>query len=164
MFLVDANVLITAKNTYYPLEHIPQFWDWLINKGSEGEIKMPREIYYEVANYSDDLADWIKSEDTKESLLLEEDADPALVQQALRFGYQSDDARFTDSELIKVGRDAFLVGYGLVGSSRTIVTKEVTKRTRRLGATRLPDACDDCAVDWCDDFTMYRALDFNLRP
>jgi hypothetical protein len=163
MFLIDANVLITAKNTYYPLEHIPQFWDWLINKGYEGEIKMPREIYDEVANYSDDLADWIKGEDAKSALLLEEDADLRLVQQALRHGYQSNDAKFTDSELIKVGRDAFLVGYGLADNKRTIVTKEVTKRTRRLGSTRLPDACDDCAVSWCDDFTMYRALDFNLR-
>lgn len=163
MFLIDANVLITAKNTYYPLEHIPQFWDWLIVQGEDDAIKMPREIYDEVSGGTDDLADWIKSEDAKDALLLDEDADPALVQQALRIGYQSDDPKFTDSELIKVGRDAFLVGYGLVNSNRTVVTKEATKRTKRLGATRLPDACDDCAVNWCDDFTMYRALDFNLR-
>ncbi|NOD90864.1 MULTISPECIES: DUF4411 family protein [unclassified Ruegeria] len=163
MYLIDANVLITAKNTYYPLEHIPQFWEWLVVQGDAGRIKMPREIYEEVSGGSDDLADWIKGEDAKEALLLDEDADPALVQQALRDGYQSDDAKFTDSELIKVGRDAFLVAYGLVSSNRTVVTKEVTKRTKRLGATRLPDACDDCAVSWCDDFTMYRTLDFNLR-
>jgi hypothetical protein len=163
MYLIDANVLITAKNTYYPLQNIPQFWDWLIVQGEACSIKMPREIYDEVSGGTDDLADWIKSEDAKDALLLDEDADPAFVQQALRLGYQSNDAMFTDSELIKVGRDAFLVGYGLVNSNRTVVTKEVTKRTQRLGATRLPDACDDCAVDWCDDFTMYRALDFNLR-
>lgn len=163
MFLIDANVLITAKNTYYPMEHIPQFWDWLIKKGYEDEIKIPHEIYDEMANYSDNLASWIRGEDAKEALLLNEDADPALVQQALRLGYQSDDAKFTDSELIKVGRDAFLVGYGIADRSRTIVTKEITKRTQRFGATRLPDACDDCAVNWCDDFRMYRVLDFNLR-
>ncbi|WP_270725874.1 DUF4411 family protein [Shimia sp. Alg240-R146] len=163
MFLIDANVLITAKNTYYPLEHIPQFWTWLIHQGEANTIKMPREIYDEVSGGSDDLAEWIKCEDAKNALLLDEDADLALVQQALRDGYQSDDAKFTDSELIKVGRDAFLVGYGLVDDSRTVVTKEVSKRTKRLGATRLPDACDDCSVRWCDDFTMYRSLDFNLR-
>ncbi|UWQ79706.1 DUF4411 family protein [Leisingera sp. S132] len=163
MYLIDANVLITAKNTYYPLEHIPQFWEWLIAQGEANRIKMPREIYDEVSGGTDDLADWIKSEEAKEALLLDEDADPALVQRALRYGYQSNDAKFTDSELIKVGRDAFLVAYGLVSSNRTVVTKEVTKRTKRLGATRLPDACDDCAVSWCDDFTMYRTLDFNLR-
>lgn len=163
MFLIDANVLITAKNTYYPLERIPQFWDWLIVQGAADAIKMPREIYDEVSGGNDDLADWIKGEDAKDALLLDEDADLALIQKALRLGYQSNDPKFTDSELIKVGRDAFLVGYGLVSGSRTVVTKEVTKRTQRLGATRLPDACDDCAVRWCDDFTMYRTLDFNLR-
>lgn len=163
MYLIDANVLITAKNTYYPLEHIPQFWDWLIVQGEADNIKLPREIYDEVSGGTDDLADWIKDGDAKNALLLDEDPDPALVQKALRLGYQSDEEKFTDSELIKVGRDAFLVGYGLVSSGRVIVTKEVTKRTKRLGATRLPDACDDCDVPWCDDFTMYRALDFNLR-
>lgn len=163
MFLIDANVLITAKNTYYPLEHIPQFWDWLIVQGEADTIKMPREIYDEVSGGTDDLADWIKREDSRDALLLDENADLALIQKALRIGYQSNDPSFTDSELIKVGRDAFLVGYGLANSNRTVVTKEVTKRTKRLGATRLPDACDDCGVSWCDDFTMYRTLDFNLR-
>ncbi len=163
MYLIDANVLITAKNTYYPLEHIPQFWDWLIEQGESNAIKMPREIYDEVAGGTDDLANWIKSPDAKNALLLDEEADLALVRKALRDGYQSNDPNFTDSELIKVGRDAFLVSYGLVDSGRTVVTKEVTKRTKRLGATRLPDACDDCEVRWCDDFKMYRALDFNLR-
>lgn len=123
MYLIDANDLITAKNTYYPLEHIPQFWEWLIAQGDAKKIKMPREIYEEVSGGSDDLADWIKGEDVKDSLLLDEDADPALVQQALREGYQSQDPRFTDSELIKVGRDAFLVAYGLVGNNRKVVTK-----------------------------------------
>ena len=60
MYLIDANVLITAKNTYYPLEHIPQFWEWLVVQGDAGRIKMPREIYEEVSGGSDDLADWIR--------------------------------------------------------------------------------------------------------
>ena len=91
---------------------------------------------------TDDLAIWIKEEEAKNALLLDEEADLALVQQALRLGYQSNDPEFTDREVIKIGRDAFLVAYGLVNSDRTVVTKEVTKSTQRRGATRLPDACD----------------------
>ena len=163
MFLIDANVLITANNTYFPLTDFPPYWDWLERKGADGQIKMPREIYEEISGGSDDLADWIKSPDVKDALLLDEEADLGLVRQAMQLGYQSDSPKFTDSEIIKIGRDAFLVAYGLVDSGRIISTKEVSKRTKRLGATRLPDACDDCGVKWCDDFTMQRHLDFNLR-
>jgi Domain of unknown function (DUF4411) len=26
LYLFDANVLITAKNTYYPIDQIPEYW------------------------------------------------------------------------------------------------------------------------------------------
>jgi hypothetical protein len=163
VFLIDANVLITANNTYFPLTDFPPYWEWLELQGADGQIKMPREIYEEISGGSDDLADWIKSADVKDALLLDEEAELGLVRQAMQLGYQADNPKFTDSEVIKVGRDAFLVAYGLVDSGRIVSTKEVSKRTKRLGASRLPDACDDCGVKWCDDFTMQRHLDFNLR-
>lgn len=163
MFLIDANVLITANNTYFPLTDFPPYWEWLERQGADGQITMPREIYEEISGGSYDLADWIKSADVKDALLLDEEAELGLVRQAMQLGYQADNPKFTDSEVIKVGRDAFLVAYGLVDSGRIVSTKEVSKRTKRLGASRLPDACDDCGVKWCDDFTMQRHLDFNLR-
>nr|WP_234706678.1 DUF4411 family protein [Ensifer aridi] len=27
VYLLDANVLITAKNQYYPIHRVPEFWD-----------------------------------------------------------------------------------------------------------------------------------------
>ncbi|HEX3665531.1 MAG TPA: DUF4411 family protein [Rhizomicrobium sp.] len=41
MYLIDANVLITAHNTYYSIEQVPKFWDWLRAMGEAAEIKMP---------------------------------------------------------------------------------------------------------------------------
>ena len=29
MDLLDANILIVANNTYYPIDAVPEFWDWL---------------------------------------------------------------------------------------------------------------------------------------
>jgi hypothetical protein len=93
---------------------------------------------------------------------LDEDPNPELVQRVLANGYQSNHADFTDGELNKIGRDAFLVAYALADPSRIIVTKEITKRTQRLGNTKLPDACHDCGIQCCEDFRMYQELDFNL--
>lgn len=36
MFLLDANVLIEAKNRYYAFDIAPGFWRWLENAHSRG--------------------------------------------------------------------------------------------------------------------------------
>lgn len=128
MFLIDANVLMTANNLYYPLDRIPQFWDWLEQQFQKDLIKMPREIFDEIADGSDDLAAWVKSEKIKSSLLLQnEKADPSLVQKVLCDGYQSNDPKFSDSEIDKIGKDAFLIAYALAASGRVVVTKRSVK-------------------------------------
>ena len=40
-FLLDANVLIDANRDYYPIERIPEFWDWLAYQGRQGNVKIP---------------------------------------------------------------------------------------------------------------------------
>jgi hypothetical protein len=162
MHLLDANVLIRADADFYPLDRIPQFWNWLIEKGADGKVKIPSEIHDEIAVGTGALAEWVTDSDVKAALLLDEAPNPTLVQQALDNGYQAQHANFNDGELMKIGRDAFLVAYALADDGRVIVTREVSKRTKRLGARKLPDACDDCGVSWTTDYEMYRLLDFNL--
>src|SRR5262245_5014861 len=43
--LLDANVLITAHNSYYPIDTVPEFWTWLVHKGRAGDLKIPLENY-----------------------------------------------------------------------------------------------------------------------
>ena len=163
MYLIDANVLITAKNLYYPLDRIPQFWEWLIEMGEADQVKIPREIHDEISERDNPLGDWARESITKDALLLNEDPDPSVIQRVLQNGYQGDHPDFTDSELDKIGRDAFIVSYGLVDTSRIVVTKEVSSPKKRMGNRKIPDACNSCGVNWCSDWDMYRDLDFNLR-
>ena len=60
IYLLDANVLIDANRDYYPIERIPEFWEWLVYKGEAGEIKIPIEVYEELKNGKDKLAGWAK--------------------------------------------------------------------------------------------------------
>ena len=32
-YLLDANVLITANSSYYEIDRIPHFWDWIAKAG-----------------------------------------------------------------------------------------------------------------------------------
>ena len=163
MYLIDANVLMEAHATFYPIDRIPQFWDWLVEQGVAGLIKIPYEIHQEFDGKRGLHVEWINDQVVKAALLLNENADPALVVRAINSGYQGQDPRFNDVEHAKYGADPFLIAYALAAPERTVVTREVSKRKQRLGNSKLPDACDDCGVEWITDFELYRRLNFNLK-
>ncbi|MET1027883.1 MAG: DUF4411 family protein, partial [Dongiaceae bacterium] len=49
LYILDANVLIRAHEDYYPIDRVPQFWEWVMQISSAGRIKMPYEIHGEIA-------------------------------------------------------------------------------------------------------------------
>lgn len=79
LYLLDANTLIDAKRDYYPIERIPEFWEWLIFMGEQGVIKIPIEVYEEFSDTKgkdgkkDELAAWSERPEVKEALLLDEE-------------------------------------------------------------------------------------------
>lgn len=163
MYLIDANVLMEAHATFYPVDRIPQFWDWLVEQGNAGKIKIPYEIHQEFDGGNGLHVDWINEPNVKAALLLDENASPALIVRAINDGYQGRSPLFDDVQHTKYGRDPFLIAYALVAPERIVVTREVSRRTLKLGSTRLPDACDDCGVQWITDFELYRRLNFTLK-
>lgn len=116
MHLLDANVLITAHNLYYPVQRVPEFWDWLVHMGETGALKMPVEIIEEITEGSE-LAQWLNEGDNYDALKLDQDVDPALVQTVIE-KYASD---LNDAEIIEVGRDPFLIAHALAHRADRIV-------------------------------------------
>jgi hypothetical protein len=72
-----------------------------------------------------------------------------------------------ETEVEKIGRDPFLVAYGLVApESRCVVTAEVSAPSKTRANVKVPDACDKMGVKWCGPFVLYRRLKFTTswRP
>jgi hypothetical protein len=102
VYLFDASVLITAHNTYYPVDDIPEFWEWICHQGTIGNIKLPIEILEEIlagTRKDDLLVAWMTG--NKETLRLRDDVNPGLVNTIVTQGYAPD---LTDDELIEIGR------------------------------------------------------------
>jgi hypothetical protein len=164
LYLLDANVLITAHNLYYPIKGVPEFWSWLAHKGAAGDIKLPYEIYEEIRDGGTDeeidlLFAWIKDPEIKAAMLLKEEVDPALVARTINAGYAPD---LTDDEIEQLGRDPFLIAYALASpADRCVVTTEASKPTKRRQNRRIPDVCGAMGVLCCDTFAMIRALGFS---
>lgn len=169
MNLLDANTLIVANNTYYPVDAVPEFWDWLEHQCRNGAIKVPGEIMDEMeaggqTPGQDRLCDWLKQGETRASLLLNERVDGGLVRAVLSGAYGDN---LTEGELEKIGRDPFLVAYGLAAPrDRCVVTAEVSAPAKQRANVKVPNACDKMGVPWCDPFALYRRLKFTTawRP
>ena len=159
LYLLDANTLIRANADYYPIERIPRFWDWLIECGNAGRVKIPNEIADEVTAGRDDVADWLKGEDAKAALRLGERIDVASLRHVVANGYAHD---LDATEMQKIGKDPFLVAYALSKADRTVVTKELPKPSKQRANRKVPDVCDACGVIWMNDFAFYRAADFRI--
>ena len=101
LYLLDANTLIRANADYYPIERIPRFWDWLIECGNAGRVKIPNEIADEVTAGRDDVADWLKGEDAKAALRLGERVDVASLRHVVADGYAHD---LDATEMQKIGK------------------------------------------------------------
>ncbi len=158
IYLLDANVLITANNNYYPIDRVPEFWEWLFFHANTGNVKMPLEIIEEVlagTDKNDLLLDWMK--DNKEVFLLTEDVDPVLLQQVVEEGYAPD---LNDSEVEEIGKDPFLVAYALVETNRSVVTTEVSASRKTRQNRHLPDVCKTFSVPCFDTFSLNKILNF----
>lgn len=159
LYLLDANVLITAHNTYYPVDRVPEFWGWLQHQGDSGHLKIAIEMIEEILEgHQDALLDWIKNDMNRKALDLDEVVNPGLVRRVVYDGYAKD---LTDAEIEKLGRDPFLISYGLVATDRCIVTTEVSKSTKQRQNRKVPDVCDTLKVAWCDPFEMNKRLGFH---
>lgn len=165
LYLLDANVLITANNSYYAIDQVPEYWEWLTYMGSQGRVKMPFEIFEEVKEGPKDIEKdllfaWLQEEADKKALLLEEKVDLDLVQKVIAEGYGPD---LTDYEVVQIGRDPFLIAYGLVAEERSVVTVETSAPKKQRQNRKVPDVCKGMGANWCNPFEFNRALGFRTQ-
>lgn len=160
IYLLDANVLIYANSTFYPLDMVPPFWDWIASEGKAGRVKIPPEIADEIVNGKrDPLSVWLAQEEVWDALVIDQGAEVAKVRHVLEIGYGSN---LDAVGLAKIKADPFLVAHALGHANRTVVTRELSKPKREPQNRKVPDACDRCKVPWMIDHQFYRTAGFKI--
>lgn len=163
LYLLDANVLITANRDYYSMEMVPVLWEWLLHMAECGHVKMPIETLEEVRDgggkvKKDALVTWLNHADVYEKLVLQEDTSPEIISSVIARGYAPD---LDETELEEVGRDPFLIAYAVTDpENRIVVSIEVSAPAKKRANRRVPDVCHDNGVSVCNTFTMLRELGF----
>ena len=127
--------------------------------GTQGRVRIPREIFDDIVRGNDELVDWLKRH--KPSLVLDEYAPRELVAYVTEQGYARD---LADDEIEKIGSDAFLIAHALADAgNRCVVTTESSKPSRTRANRHVPDVCRDLDVDCIDTFQLIRQLDFRTN-
>lgn len=161
LYLLDANILITANSQYYPIDQVPEFWSWLQHQAASGFVKIPLEVMEEIKEGrrdNDPLIDWITQRDNYDALLFQENVDAVSVQRVVTVGYAPD---LTDDEVEKIGRDPFLIAYALADpGDRWVVTTEVSRPSAQRQNRKVPDVCRAVGVECCGPFMLNRSLGF----
>lgn len=163
MHLVDTNVLITAKNSYYGMDFAPGYWQWLAEEYLRVDIRSIPAVRSELMAQEDDLADWA-SQLPSDFWLEENDADIVALQEIATWT-MTGDPRFRHA-----ARTEFLdtADYRLVAKARAgghvIVTHEVPQPEGRK-RIKIPDVCAVYNIPSREPFELFNQLGLSLaRP
>ena len=128
--------------------------------GDSNTVKVPYEIYGEIAISTGLLHDWLTDGAVSKSMLLDQKIYAVNLNRVIKEGYAPD---LDDSEIEEIGRDPFLIGYALNDPARiTVVTKEVSTPGKQRANRRVPDVCRTFGIRCINDFELYRELHFRI--
>lgn len=167
LFLLDTDVLIAAKNLYYPLDRIPHFWEWILHRAAYDHIKIPPKVIDEIlrGNKEDELYQWVTN--NRGTLELDEVIDANDWSETLTKGYGYASIEASQQDLVEQRADPFLIAHALFdANTRRVVTLEkVTTVPMNLPNPtnrKIPIVCDLLDIKHLDTFALIRELDFRI--
>ena len=150
-YLLDANVLITAKNLQYGFDFCPAFWDWLIVGNDAGRVFSVEKVGDEVQAVGDELAGWAAERGDGFFLRPEPSALWAMAEVSAWAKTQEYVPEAVDM-FLRVA-DYYLVAQAHAGS-HTVVTHEVPSGSVRK--IKIPDACIGLGIKCMTPYEMLR--------
>ncbi len=150
-YLIDSDVLITAKNRYYAFSICPGFWESLLVRHAQGMVHSIDRVRQELllGRDDDDLVQWVSREVPNEFFLA---SDGSIVIEAFSeiMLWITRHTQYQDVAKAKfaTGADGWLVAHG-VATKKIVVTNEQPRPEARSDI-KLPDVCDAFSVQYED--------------
>ena len=158
-YLVDSDVLITAKNLYYAFDLCPGFWKSLLHYHGEGRVFSVDRVRNEllVGRSDEDLFRWVKNDVPEEFFLPVDTDEVARVYTEIMMWVQRHPGYFDQAKAkFATGADGWLVACAQVRGATVVTSEQPAPASRR--DVKLPDVCDEFKVPRQSTFVMLRAL------
>lgn len=150
-YLLDANVLIQAKNLQYGFDFCPAFWDWLLVKHAEGSLFSIQQVGDELRAGDDELSTW--AEGRGAGFFLPPDAAVLSVLPRVSIWANSQSFRPAAVSTFLQGADYWLVTYA-AAHGHVLVTHELP--SDGISRIKIPNACVAMGVQFMSPYQMLR--------
>ena len=150
-YIVDANVLIEAANSYYSFDSVPGFWAWLTEECLNESIQSASMVSEEVES-PPELVEWLEERETEGFLI--DVSDPEIQAEYQRLAAWVIDQDFGPEHVAKFldGADLWIIAAAKV-TGATVVTQETLAGagTKKI---KIPNVCAVFDVECINTFTM----------
>ena len=159
MYVIDSDVLITAKNSYYAFDLCPGFWSSLLVKHQAGQVHSldRNKMELQQGRDDDDLVKWVTQSVPGAFFLSTRQADVVAAFTEVMLWVQRN-PQYHDSAKAKfaTGADGWLVAYARVNGYVVVTLEESRPESRNQ--IKLPDVCIQFDVPYENVFTVLKAL------
>ena len=161
-FLIDTNVLITAKNGPYAFDLVPKFWTELLRFHGSGNVFSIREVRDELMAGNDDLSDWVKRECPKPFFLKTDLVKIVETYRQYNVWVQGQPFRdFAKTDFARTDNaDPWLIAHAEVRDMVVVTFEREEPNARRR--IPIPNVCRQFGVAQIDLYEMMRELKFHL--
>ncbi len=156
-YILDTNIFITSAKRHYGFTFVPGFWDWLVEKNSEGILCSCEPVKIELLEKDDEISNWAKNQ--KQIFI----AQPESFEQSMT------EIAVTISAGVfpQPAKNKFLSGvdYQLLGYAKAlglvVVSHEVSAPDKKKDI-KLPDACKAVGVECISPFELLKVENAQL--
>lgn len=159
-YLLDSDVFIAAKNSYYAFAICPGFWDSLIHHHGEGNVCSIDKVKAELlaGRPTEDLVQWVRNDLPPEFFKGTDDEAVILAYEKIMLWVQRNTQYFDQAKAkFATEADGWLVAYAMVQHT-TVITNE-QPRPQSRNRILLPDVCVQFNVTYKDTFFMLKDLE-----
>lgn len=154
MYLLDANILIEAKDRYYGMDFAPGFWDWVLHAHGGSRVFSVDAVRAEVEGRGDELAAWSSGLPNGFYLPPTGETTPHLQQLSqwatsstqYRQGAKNDFLASADYRLVAQAKELDYI----------VVTHEKPAPDSKK-KIKIPEACDAIGAKYCDPWQVLRS-------
>lgn len=164
LYLLDANVYITAHRSYYAFDLCPGFWGCLIHYFNAGRILSIDRVRDELVGYGDELSDWVQNSPAAWFALSLEETVTDTYREVMSWVYGNAQFYPQAKNEFSRGADGWLVAYARSHNGIVVTLETYQQNVRRK--VPLPNVCDQFGVPRMNTFEMLRELGahFDWRP
>jgi len=159
LYLLDSDVFIAAKNSYYAFTICPGFWDSLIHHHENGNVCSIDRVRGELlaGRKTEDLVQWVKDQLPSEFFMdTDEEAVSNAYSQVMLWVQRN--PQYLDQAKAKFATEAdgWLVAYAMANNVFVVTNEHPRPQSRNR--ILLPDVCAQFKVICKDTFSMLKEL------